>query len=46
MDYDYVIVMDSDGEDRPVEIKELIKKIIEKPEKKLLLQEGLKDLKV
>ncbi len=33
VDYDYVIVMDSDGEDRPVEIKELIKKIIEKPEK-------------
>ena len=31
-DYDFVIVMDSDGEDRPVEIKLLIKKIIEDPE--------------
>ncbi len=29
--YDYVIVMDSDGEDRPVEIKDLIKKIEESP---------------
>jgi len=30
--YDYVIIMDSDGEDRPVEIKDLINKIIEEPE--------------
>jgi len=30
--YDYVIVMDSDGEDRPVEVKDLINKIIEEPE--------------
>ena len=30
--YDYVIIMDSDGEDRPVEIKDLINKISEKPE--------------
>ena len=30
--YDYVIIMDSDGEDRPVEIKDLINKIIEKPD--------------
>ena len=30
--YDYVIVMDSDGEDRPVEIRSLINKISEKPE--------------
>tara|TARA_E500000178_G_scaffold225819_1_gene222651 strand:+ start:236 stop:1108 length:873 start_codon:yes stop_codon:yes gene_type:complete len=29
---DYVIVMDSDGEDRPAEIKELLKKITESPE--------------
>ena len=29
--YDYLILMDSDGEDRPVEIKDLINKIIEKP---------------
>ena len=29
--YDYVIVMDSDGEDRPVEINSLIKKISEEP---------------
>ena len=25
--FDYTILMDSDGEDRPIEIKELIKKI-------------------
>jgi hypothetical protein len=30
--YDYVIVMDSDGEDRPVEIISLINKISEEPE--------------
>ena len=29
--YDYVIIMDSDGEDRPVEIKSLINKINEEP---------------
>ena len=29
--YDYVIVMDSDGEDRPQEIKNLIDRIIEEP---------------
>ena len=29
--YDYVIIMDSDGEDRPVEIKDLINKITENP---------------
>ena len=30
--YDYVIVMDSDGEDRPIEINDLINKISEDPE--------------
>ena len=30
--YDYVIVMDSDGEDRPIEICSLINKIVEDPE--------------
>ncbi len=30
--YDYVIVMDSDGEDRPVEIKDLIAKILKEPD--------------
>ena len=30
--YDYVIVMDSDGEDRPIEINNLINKISEEPE--------------
>ncbi len=30
-DYDYVIVMDSDGEDRPIEVKELVNKIIQEP---------------
>ena len=44
--YDYVIIMDSDGEDRPVEIKDLINKIMEKPEnsvvaKRVKRSEGL-----
>ena len=44
--YDYVIVMDSDGEDRPVEIKDLINKINEKPKvsvvaKRIKRSEGL-----
>ena len=30
-EFDYVIVMDSDGEDRPIEIKDLIKKISNEP---------------
>ena len=30
--YDYVIVMDSDGEDRPIEIKDLVNKIALEPE--------------
>ena len=30
--YDYLILMDGDGEDRPVEIKSLLDKIIESPE--------------
>ncbi len=34
--YDFVIVMDSDGEDRPVEIKNLIYKIIEEPAKSVV----------
>ena len=29
--YDYVIIMDSDGEDRPIEIKDLLKAIKENP---------------
>ena len=29
--FDYVIVMDSDGEDRPVEIKDLVSKILNEP---------------
>ena len=43
---DYVIVMDSDGEDRPIEIKDLINKINEQPEtsvvaKRVKRSEGL-----
>ncbi len=34
--YDYVIIMDSDGEDRPVEIKDLIQKILKEPEKSVV----------
>ncbi len=29
--YDYVIIMDSDGEDRPIEIKDLVKRIEDEP---------------
>ena len=44
--FDYIIVMDSDGEDRPVEIKSLISKINEEPEvsvvaKRVKRSEGL-----
>ena len=44
--YDYVIVMDSDGEDRPVEISSLINNIIQEPEtsvvaKRIKRSEGL-----
>ena len=45
-EYDYVIVMDSDGEDRPDEIEDLVNKIIENPEitvvaKRIKRSEGL-----
>ena len=45
-EYDYVILMDSDGEDRPSEIKELINKISENPNnsvvaKRIKRSEGL-----
>ena len=44
--YDYVIVMDSDGEDRPIEISSLINNIIQEPEtsvvaKRIKRSEGL-----
>tara|TARA_A100001011_G_scaffold369806_1_gene425494 strand:+ start:909 stop:1781 length:873 start_codon:yes stop_codon:yes gene_type:complete len=44
--FDYVIVMDSDGEDRPVEVRDLIKKIIISPNtsvvaKRIKRSEGL-----
>ncbi len=34
--FDYLILMDGDGEDRPVEIKSLVNKIIEDPEKSVV----------
>ena len=34
--FDYVIIMDSDGEDRPVEIKEFIKKLNTDPENSIV----------
>ena len=43
--FDYVILMDSDGEDRPIEIKSLVNKITESPNKSVVAKE-LKDLKV
>ena len=44
-EFDYVIVMDSDGEDRPIEIKDLIKKISNEPHTSVVAKElsGLKD---
>ena len=35
-EFDYLILMDGDGEDRPVEIKSLINKIIENPNKSVV----------
>ena len=35
-EFDYVIPMDGDGEDRPVEIKSLVEKINENPSKQIL----------
>ena len=34
--FDYLILMDGDGEDRPVEVKSLVNKIIEDPEKSVV----------
>ena len=34
--FDYLILMDSDGEDRPVELKKLINKILEDPNKSVV----------
>ena len=35
-DFDYLILMDGDGEDRPIELKKLIKKILEDPNKSIV----------
>ncbi len=35
-DFDYLILMDGDGEDRPIELKKLIQKIIEDPNKSVV----------
>ena len=35
-DFDYLILMDSDGEDRPIELKKLINKILEDPNKSVV----------
>ena len=35
-DFDYLILMDGDGEDRPVELKKLIEKILEDPNKSVV----------
>tara|TARA_B100000242_G_C43032598_1_gene481221 strand:- start:895 stop:1767 length:873 start_codon:yes stop_codon:yes gene_type:complete len=34
--FDYLILMDSDGEDRPIELKKLINKILENPNKSVV----------
>ena len=35
-DFDYLILMDGDGEDRPIELKKLINKILEEPNKSVV----------
>ena len=35
-DFDYLILMDGDGEDRPVELKKLVEKILEDPNKSVV----------
>ncbi len=35
-DFDYLILMDGDGEDRPIELKKLIKKILKDPNKSVV----------
>ena len=35
-EFDYLILMDGDGEDRPIELKKLIKKILEDPNKSIV----------
>ena len=35
-DFDYLILMDGDGEDRPIELKRLIDKILEDPDKSVV----------
>ena len=39
LEFDYVILMDSDGEDKPIEIKNLTDKISEEPNISVLLKE-------
>jgi GT2 family glycosyltransferase len=36
LDFDYLILMDGDGEDRPEEIKLLVEKVMEEPEKSVV----------
>ena len=35
-DFDYLILMDGDGEDRPIELKKLINKVLEHPSKSVV----------
>ena len=35
-DFDYLILMDGDGEDRPIELKKLVQKILEDPSKSVV----------
>ena len=37
--FDYLILMDADGEDRPIEIKELVNMIKRKPENSVVAKE-------
>ena len=46
IDFDYVLLMDGDGEDRPIEIKDLVKEILKNPKnsvvaKRIKRSEGL-----
>ncbi|MDP5001503.1 MAG: glycosyltransferase [Flavobacterium sp.] len=41
-DYDFVVVMDSDGEDKPQDIKELVNKVEQEKEKKIIFAQRKK----
>ena len=45
IDFDYVLLMDGDGEDRPIEIKDLVREILKNP-KNSVVAKRIKDRRV